>query len=264
MRHMAEEPTKPAQESAPVTEEAPPAVVATGPKTPERPSPAEDLARLEAMNWFGALLIRLQRGRHPDPSIDALLARRLPIRSHDVGGLFVLRLLNSLAMVFVTCSLAWIAVWAAGTVLGFTAFVQVASGLFVTLLVAVLAITIWQPLPSLDERAVEKAGRLLLEDLKRQVVEEGSHPGENREIPDGQPDEERSETADETLEGELARERSQGPATNEPELPITSEKPSSPSPPASATDVQLQEEPAAGADATAVSDESRHDIAPPE
>jgi len=152
------------------------------------PSPKEDLEVLYTLNWYKDLLIMLQRGEHPDPTINALLARRMPIPREEVVGPYVLRLLNTLALVFVACTFTWLLVWSVSSILGLTYFVQAASALFVTLLVAVLCIAVFQPMPSLDEKKIEEAGKQFLEALRQEAFPENSDADIETDITLKEPD----------------------------------------------------------------------------
>ena len=133
---------------------------------PPPPSLEEDLARLEAMNWFQASVIRIRRGSHPDPEIEALLARRLDLPRDRFQGPIAIRYLSTLAWVVTFCSGAWVALWAVGTALGFTEFVWALSGAMTTLTAALLGLAVSQPIVFVDEKGLETAGLAELARLK--------------------------------------------------------------------------------------------------
>lgn len=133
---------------------------------PPPPTLEEDLARLEAMNWFQASVIRIRRGTHPDPETEALLARRLDLPRDRFQGPIAIRYLSTLAWVVTFCSGSWVALWVVGTALGFTEFVWALSGSMTTLTAALLGLAVSQPIVFVDEKGLETAGLAELARLK--------------------------------------------------------------------------------------------------
>jgi hypothetical protein len=133
---------------------------------PPPPTLDEDLAALEAMDWFQASLVRIRKGAHPDPAIEALLARRFNLPRHRFLGPWPIRYLSTFAWIFTCCTAAWLVLWALGTALGFTEGVWLASGLMTTAMAALFGLALSQPIVFVDERALEEAGKAELARLR--------------------------------------------------------------------------------------------------
>ncbi len=133
---------------------------------PPPPTLEEDLAALEAMNWFQASVIRIRKGAHPDPAVEALLARRFDLPRHRFLGPWPVRYLSTFAWIFTCLTAAWIGLWALGTALAFTEGIWLASGLMTTAMAALFGLALSQPIVFVDERALEEAGKAELARLR--------------------------------------------------------------------------------------------------
>ena len=124
--------------------------------SPSPPTLEDDLERLEAMNWLHASILRIRKGRHPDPEIEALLKRRLDFPKDRFLGPYPVRLLNTFSWVLTSCSIGWVALWALGSLAGFNEFVWAVSGLMTTLLAVLIGLALSQPIVFVDEKALEE------------------------------------------------------------------------------------------------------------
>jgi hypothetical protein len=152
---------------------APPAPSAEAPaqeRHPE-PTPDDDFLRLESFDWRRAVVIRLNLGRHPDPVIEALLARRLNIPREEFMGPLVVRILCTLAFAFVGSAVAWVICWSAFSLLGLGVYLGTLSGLMMTLLAAMLGIAVFQPFRIYDEIGAVAKAQALFDELRSSVEE---------------------------------------------------------------------------------------------
>lgn len=173
-------PVKPAK-PAPQPEAAasqPPSENAAPDGSGEQPAPAvpeptadEDLLRIESFDWRRAVVLRLQNGRHPDPVIEEILKRRIDLDREAFQGPLPVRVLCTLAIVFIVCIVVWVAGWGVFSLLGLDGWVLWFSGLMVTVLAASLGVAAFQPIRIYDEIGAVARGQEKFDELRRQVEE---------------------------------------------------------------------------------------------
>ena len=72
---------------------------------------------------------------------------------------YVVRLLSTFTWVLTFCTIAWLVLWAFGSLAGLTGFVWLVSGLMTTLMAALFGLAISQPIVFIDEKRLEQAGQ---------------------------------------------------------------------------------------------------------
>ncbi|MBP7634825.1 hypothetical protein KBA41_11710 [Candidatus Ozemobacteraceae bacterium] len=138
---------------------------------PAEPAPDQDLLRLESFDWRRAVVLRLQNGRHPDPVIEDILRRRLDLDREEFQGPLPVRVLCTLAFVFIACIIAWIAGWSAFSLLGWDGWVLGFSGLMTTVLAVALGVAAFQPVRIYDEIGAVAKAQQKFDELRRHVDE---------------------------------------------------------------------------------------------
>jgi len=157
--------------SAPPAEPSAPPAETPAPEAPPEPSPDDDFLRLESFDWRRAVVLRLNLGRHPDPVIEALLARRLNIPREEFVGPVLVRVLCTLAFAFVGSAVSWVLCWSAFSLLGLGMHLGTLSGLMMTLLAALLGIAVFQPFRIYDEIGAVERAQALFDELRSSVEE---------------------------------------------------------------------------------------------
>ncbi|MFZ2955793.1 MAG: hypothetical protein WA705_02710 [Candidatus Ozemobacteraceae bacterium] len=136
----------------------------------DNPTSSEnDLRDLQDMDWIGATLKRFRFGKHPDPRIESLLARRLDVKRKEYLAPYPVRLLVSMALIFAVCTTVWMCIWAIGSLFELKDFLLELSSLMIFLLITLFGIAVTNPVNLYDEPSIEMAGKRLLEELQQEV-----------------------------------------------------------------------------------------------
>ncbi len=117
----------------------------------------EDYEQLMSINLYKEVAIKLQFIKHPNPEIDALLERRIDLSSKNLLiNPFGIRVLSSIVIIFLMGILIWSMIWVFGTILGLTVLAKSLSSLLAILVISGMSISIFQPLPVIDEEQLNK------------------------------------------------------------------------------------------------------------
>lgn len=127
---------------------------------------SDDLNQLEKLNLMRAVLLRMQGGRHPSAEIDMLLQRRLNLKKEDFQGPYAIRLICTLMMIFLLCSIFWGILWLFATALELNYFIRLMSTAIATLLAATAGIAIFHPSSVPDEKLLKEAIDRRISELK--------------------------------------------------------------------------------------------------
>lgn len=136
------------------------------------PTLAEDLADLEKLNLMRALMLQLQGGKHPYASTDALLRRRMNFDPAEFQGPYIVRLICTIMMVFVCCSILWFMLWLMASALNLTYFVRLLSTGLATLIAAMAGVAIFHPSSVPDEKKLKEAMEKRLHQLRSELENE--------------------------------------------------------------------------------------------
>lgn len=126
----------------------------------------DDLLQLEKLNLVRAVMLRMQGGRHPTAEIDSLLQRRLDLKPEDFQGPYAIRLVCTLMMIFLLCSILWGIIWLFATALEMNYFIRLMSTGLATLLAAVAGIAVFHPASVPDEKLLSEAINKRMAELK--------------------------------------------------------------------------------------------------
>ncbi|MBF0501599.1 MAG: hypothetical protein HQM09_15780 [Candidatus Riflebacteria bacterium] len=150
---------------------------ATQDSLPELPStPEDDLQTLQEIDWIGASRKRFNFGYHPDRRIESLLRRRLDLSRYDHLAPYPIRILVSMSFVVIACSAFWIIIWVVASLLDFNSFINELAYGMVFLLVAMFGFVIANPINLYNEQSIEKAGQILIDELKQEIDETTEDP----------------------------------------------------------------------------------------
>lgn len=145
------------------------------------------MQRLESCNWLAAARIQLERGRHPDPEIDALLRRVFSFPPDRFAGPYVIRVLVSLSMTFCICAVFWLIVWNLAGLMGWSEFARVASTWSATVMVFLFGVVLSQPGKLIDEQALEAAGREAIAKLRADLAATAPAEKVSAAVPEPEP-----------------------------------------------------------------------------
>lgn len=143
----------------------------------------EDLEILERINVLKSVMIQMQGGRHFDPQIDALLKRRINLRSEDFQGPYLIRLVVTLMMIFVISALFWSVLWILASGFQMNYFIKMLSTGMGTLVAALAGVAIFHPSSVPDESLLKQFIDDKLNKLKKEARQK-SGVGEKREQSD--------------------------------------------------------------------------------
>lgn len=122
----------------------------------EIPDDMEDFKKLLDLNLLKEATLKIQLKKHPNKKIDDLLERRLNLKSKDFTGPFAIRVVASILIIFLTSIVIWSGIWVIGIALELNYFYKIMSTIISIILVSAMAITIFQPLPIIDENRLLK------------------------------------------------------------------------------------------------------------
>jgi hypothetical protein len=113
----------------------------------------DDYDWLLSLNLPKEAAIKLQFGKHPDSAINALLERRIDLNAPKTTiNPFGIRILSSMIVIFLLGILIWAMIWLFGTILGLSTLIKSLSSLLAVLVISGMSISIFQPLPLIDEK----------------------------------------------------------------------------------------------------------------
>lgn len=156
------------------------------------PSLAEDFLRLEQINLFRAVILRMQGGRHPSREIEGLLQRRMNFSREELQGPYVVRLICTIMMVFVAATVFWALLWAFSSILQLSYFLRLISTGIATLFAAVAGIAIFHPSSIPDEKALIDAIEARMNELRRELGDNSQQATDQAKTNDKNPVSDRS------------------------------------------------------------------------
>jgi hypothetical protein len=136
----------------------------------------KDLDRLQELDWVNASITRFRQGKHSDPTLEALLSRRLDLPRYGFLAPYPLRVLCTFGFCLAGCGLAWLAFWMVLTVFGLENLLRELSLMMSLLLVAMFGIGVTHPLEIYDETEIEKTGTEVLRQFRSEQPAEAQSP----------------------------------------------------------------------------------------
>lgn len=129
----------------------------------------EDFQMLSDLNLIKEIAIKIQLKKHPNKKINDLLDRRMNLESSTFTGPHALSVAASFMIIFFVALVAWGIFWTLGTLLGLGAFVTFMSLVLSIFVFAGFAITIFRPLPIIDEEKLLKHITDVMKSLRAEV-----------------------------------------------------------------------------------------------